>query len=147
MNHNTFSPIVMRAKVTEQLLQSLPAEFTEEQFHKQVYKLRWGFKIPPMTWQVCCNYGFVVVVRTELTTYTEQEPIWIDVKGRKYTAKEMNLFSPCAIATLFDCPDFADRWISIYCLPYHDESVEHSCERNIFRFDEEKFKLYLEENA
>lgn len=147
MYRNTFSHTVPTmfalAKVTEQFLQSLPAEFTKKQFDE----LRNGCKGHPLSLQTCRDYGFVVVVRTEPTTYTKEESVWIDAKGRKYSEKEMRLFDRKTIATLFNRPTYASQWESIYSLPYNDEPVEHPCERNIFRFNEERFKRFLEENA
>lgn len=147
MYRNTFSHSVPTmfalAKATEQFLQSLPAEFTKKQFDE----LRKSCKEHPLSLQTCRDYGFIVVARTEPATYTKEESVWVDVKGRKYSEEEMALFDRRAIATLFDRPDYVERWGSIYCLPYHDEPVEHVCERNIFRFNVEKFKRFLEENA
>ena len=147
MYRNTFSHSVPTmfalAKVTEQFLQSLPAEFTKKQFDE----LRKSCQEHPLSLQTCRDYGFIVVVRTEPTTYTKEESVWVDAKGRKYTYDEMNCMNRSTIATLFDRPDYADKWGSIYGLPYHDEAVEHPCERNIFRFNVEKFKRFLEENA
>ena len=147
MYRNTFSHSVPTmcalAKVTEQFLQSLPAEFTKKQFDE----LRKSCKEHPLSLQTCRDYGFIIVARTEPATYTKEESVWVDVKGRKYSEEEMALFDRRAIATLFDRPDYVDRWGSIYTLPYHEEAVEHPCERNIFRFNVEKFKRFLEENA
>lgn len=147
MYRNTFSHSVPTmfalAKATEQFLQSLPAEFTKKQFDE----LRKSCKEHPLSLQTCRDYGFIVVARTEPATYTKEESVWVDVKGRKYSEEEMALFDRRAIATLFDRPDYVDRWGSIYTLPYHEEPVEHACERNIFRFNVEKFKRFLEENA
>ena len=147
MYRNTFSHTVPTmfalAKVTEQFLQSLPAEFTKKQFDE----LRKSCKEHPLSLQTCREYGFVVVVRTEPATYTKEDTVWVDVKGRKYTEEEMELFDRKTIATLFDRPDYVERWGSIYYLPYHYEPVEHPCERNIFCFNVEKFKRFLEENA
>lgn len=147
MYRNTFSHTVPTmfalAKVTEQFLQSLPTEFTKKQFDE----LRKSCKEHPLSLQTCREYGFIVVARTEPATYTKEESVWVDVKGRKYSEEEMALFDRRAIATLFDRPDYVDRWGSIYTLPYHEEPVEHACERNIFRFNVEKFKRFLVENA
>lgn len=147
MYRNTFSHTVPTmfalAKVTEQFLQSLPTEFTKKQFDE----LRKSCKEHPLSLQTCREYGFIVVARTEPATYTKEESVWVDVKGRKYSEEEMALFDRRAIATLFDRPDYVDRWGSIYTLPYHEEPVEHACERNIFRFNVDKFKRFLEENA
>lgn len=147
MYRNTFSHTVPTmfalAKVTEQFLQSLPTEFTKKQFDE----LRKSCKEHPLSLQTCREYGFIVVARTEPATYTKEESVWVDVKGRKYSEEEMALFDRRAIATLFDRPDYVDRWGSIYTLPYHEEPVEHACERNIFRFNVEKFKRFLAENA
>ena len=131
------------AKVTEQFLQSLPTEFTKKQFDE----LRKGCKEHPLSLQTCRDYGFVVIARTEPATYTKEESVWVDAKGRKYSEEEMRAFDRRAIATLFNRPDYYSEWGSIYGLPYHDEPVEHPCERNIFRFNVEKFKRFLEENA
>jgi hypothetical protein len=131
------------AQVTEQFLQSLPAEFTKKDFDSA----RKVFDGHPLSLQTCRDYGFVVISRTEPTTYTKEESVWVDVKGRKYNEEEMELFDRRAIANLFDRPDYVSKWGSIYSLPYHDEPVEHACERNIFRFNVEKFKRFLEENA
>ena len=147
MYRNTFSHSVPTmfalAKVTEQFLQSLPAEFTKKQFDE----LRKSCKEHPLSLQTCRDYGFVVVARTEPATYTKEESVWVDVKGRKYTQEEMGLFDRRTIATLFNRPDYADRWGSIYTLPYQDEAVERPCVRNIFAFNAERFKRFLEENA
>ena len=147
MYRNTFSHSVPTmfalAKATEQFLQSLPAEFTKKQFDE----LRKSCKEHPLSMQTCRDYGFVVVARTEPATYTKEESVWVDVKGRKYNEEEMALFDRRAIATLFNCPNYVERWGSIYTLPYHEEPVEHPCERNIFRFNVEKFKRFLAENA
>ena len=147
MYRNTFSHTVPTmfalAKTTEEFLQSLPAEFTKKQFDE----LRKSCKEHPLSLQTCRDYGFVIIARTEPATYTKQESVWVDVKGRKYSEEEMELFDRRAIATLFDRPDYVSKWGSIYSLPYHDEAVEHPCERNIFRFNVEKFKRFLEENA
>lgn len=147
MYRNTFSHTVPTmfalAKVTEQFLQNLPAEFTKKQFDE----LRKSCKEHPLSLQTCREYGFIVVARTEPATYTKEESVWVDVKGRKYSEEEMALFDRRAIATLFDRPDYVDRWGSIYTLPYHEELVEHACERNIFRFNVDKFKRFLAENA
>ena len=147
MYRNTFShsvpTIFALAKETEQILQSLPAEITKKQFDE----LRKSCKEHPLSLQTCRDYGFIIVARTEPATYTKEESVWVDVKGRKYSEEEMALFDRRAIATLFDRPDYVDRWGSIYTLPYHEEAVEHPCERNIFRFNVEKFKRFLEENT
>ena len=147
MYRNTFSHTVPTmfalAKVTEQFLQSLPTEFTKKQFDE----LRKSCKEHPLSLQTCREYGFIVVARTEPATYTKEESVWVDVKDRKYSEEEMALFDRRAIATLFDRPDYVDRWGSIYTLPYHEEPVEHACERNIFRFNVDKFKRFLAENA
>lgn len=147
MYRNTFSHTVPTmfalAKVTEQFLQSLPAEFTKKQFEE----LRKSCKEHPLSLQTCRDYGFVVVARTEPATYTKKESVWTDPKGRKYTLDEMHDLGCKAIATLFDRPDYADSWWSMYKLPNEEMMVEHPCERNIFRFNAEKFKRFLEENA
>ena len=147
MYRNTFSHSVptmfVLAKVTEQFLQSLPAEFTKKQFDE----LRKSCKEHPLSLQTCRDYGFVVVSRTEPATYTKDETVWIDSKGRRYGIDEMRLFDRKTIAFLFDCPQYKDNWMSLYCLPNEEVPVEHPCERNIFRFNVEKFKRFLEENA
>jgi hypothetical protein len=131
------------AKVTEQFLQSLPAEFTKKQFDE----LRKSCKEHPLSLQTCRDYGFVVIARTEPATYTKEESVWTDPKGRKYTYDEMNALGRRAVATLFDRSDYADTWMSMYQLPNEVMTVEHPCERNIFCFNVEKFKRFLEENA
>ena len=131
------------AKTTEDFLSHLPAEFTKKDFEAA----RKMFVGHPLSLQSCRDYGFVVVVRTEPATYTRQEPIWVDAKGRKYTYDEMRSMNNNAIATLFNRPDLTGPWISIYDLPYNDEDVEYPCERNIFCFNAEKFKRFLEENT
>lgn len=141
-SHNVPSMFAL-SKVTEQFLQSLPAEFTKKEFDA----LRKACPDHPLSLQTCRDYGFVVVVRTEPATYTKEESVWIDTKGRKFTYDEMNCMDRQTIATLFDCPKYANTWMSLYCLPYTDVPVEHPCERNIFAFNAEKFKRFLEENA
>ena len=131
------------AKVTEQFLQSLPAEFTKKQFDE----LRKSCKEHPLSLQTCRDYGFVVVSRTEPATYTKDETVWIDSKGRRYGIDEMRLFDSKTIAFLFDSPQYKDNWMSLYCLPNEEVPMEHPCERNIFAFNAEKFKRFLEENA
>ena len=147
MYRNTFSHSVPTmfalAKITEQFLQSLPAEFTKKQFDE----LRKSCKEHPLSLQTCRDYGFVVVARTEPATYTKEESVWTDPKGREYTCDEMHGLSRKAIAILFNRPDYADSWMSMYQLPNEETMVEHPCERNIFRFNVEKFKRFLEENA
>lgn len=131
------------SKVTEQFLQSLPAEFTKKEFDA----LRNVCKEHPLSLQTCREYGFIVVVRTEPATYTKEESVWIDTKGRKFTYDEMNCMDRNTIATLFDCPEYATSWISLYRLPNEDVPVEYPCERNIFAVNWTKFKRFLEENA
>jgi hypothetical protein len=131
------------AKATEEFLQSLPAEFTKKDF-ESARKLFAGH---PLSLQTCRDYGFVVVVRTEPATYTKDETVWIDSKGRRYEIDEMRLFDRKTIASLFDCPQYKDNWMSLYCLPNEEVPMEHPCVRNIFRFNVEKFKRFLEENA
>lgn len=147
MSRKTFSHTVSTmfalAKVTEQFLQNLPAEFTKKQFDE----LRKACPDHPLSLQTCRNYGFIVVVRTEPVTYTKKECVWVDAKGRKYSIEEMVRLDSRDIAMLFDRPNYVSKWGSIYELPYIEEPVEHSCERNIFAFDVEKFKYFLEENA
>ena len=147
MYRNTFSHSVPTmfalAKATEQFLQSLPAEFTKKQFDE----LRKSCKEHPLSLQTCRDYGFVVVARTEPATYSKEETVWIDPKGRRYEIDEMHMLDRRAIATLFDCPQYKDNWMSLHCLPTEEVMVEHPCERNIFRFNVEKFKRFLEENA
>ena len=144
---NTFSHTVRTmfalAKTTEEFLQSLPAEFTKKDF-ESARKLFAGH---PLSLQTCRDYGFVVVVRTEPATYTKDETVWIDSKGRRYEIDEMRLFDRKTIASLFDCPQYKDNWMSLYCLPNEEVPMEHPCVRNIFRFNVEKFKRFLEENA
>ena len=147
MYRNTFSHSVPTmfalAKATEQFLQSLPAEFTKKQFDE----LRKSCKEHPLSLQTCRDYGFVVVARTEPATYSKEETVWTDPKGRKYTVDEMYDLDRKEIAILFNRPDYADNWMSMYLLPNEKTMVEHPCERNIFRFNVEKFKRFLEENA
>lgn len=131
------------SKVTEQFLQSLPAEFTKKEFDA----LRKTCPDHPLSLQTCRDYDFVVVVRTEPATYTKEESVWIDTKGRKFTYDEMNCMDRNTIATLFDCPEYATSWISLYRLPNEDVPVEYPCERNIFAVNWTKFKRFLEENA
>lgn len=143
-SHNVPSMFAL-SKVTEQLLQKLPAEFTKKEFDA----LRKTF-LPdhPLSLQTCRDYGFVVVARTEPATYTTMETVWIDTKGRRYDIDEMHLLDRKAIATLFQSPDYkSNTWMSMYQLPNEEVPVEHLCERNIFRFDVAKFKRFLEENA
>lgn len=141
--HNV-STMFALSKVTEQFLQSLPAEFTKKQFDE----LRKACPDHPLSLQTCREYGFVVVVRTEPATYTKEETVWIDPKGRRYEVDEMHLLDRRAIATLFNCPDYRNNtWMSMYQLPNEEVPVEHPCERNIFAFNAEKFKRFLEENA
>lgn len=142
-SHNVKSMIAL-ASTTEQFLASLPAEFSKKEFEALRKNLR---NKHPLSLQTCRDYGFVVVVRTEPATYTKEESVWVDAKGRKYTFDEMTCMNRSTIAALFNRPDYADKWGSIYGLPYQDELVEHPCIRNIFRFDAEKFKRFLEENA
>ena len=59
----------------------------------------------------------------------------------------MHGLSRKAIAILFNRPDYADSCMSMYQLPNEETMVEHPCERNIFRFNVEKFKRFLQENA
>lgn len=147
MSRNTFSHSVHTmfalAKATEQFLHSLPTEFTKKQFDE----LRKGYNGHPLSLQTCRDYGFIVVARTEPATYTKEENVWVDAKGRKYSEEEMKLFDRRTIATLFNRPDYVDNWAFMYTLPHHEEPVEHSTERNIFRFNAEKFKRFLEKNA
>lgn len=147
MYRNTFSHTVPTmfalARATEQFLQSLPAEFTKKQFDE----LRKACPDHPLSLQTCRAYGFIVVVRTEPTTYTREESVWIDVKGRKFTRDEMDVMDRKTIATLFNCPQFTQNWMSLYCLPYEDMPMEHSGERNIFTVNTEKFKCFFEKNA
>lgn len=132
------------SKVTEQFLLSLPAEFSKKEFDA----LRKSFEGHPLSLQTCRDYGFVVVARTEPATYTTMETVWIDTKGRRYDIDEMHLLDRKAIATLFQSPDYkSNTWMSMYQLPNEEVPVEHPCERNIFRFDVEKFKRFLRENA
>lgn len=131
------------SKVTEQFLQSLPAEFTKKEFDE----LRKACTDHPLSLQTCRDYGFIVVIRTEPATYTKEETVWVDTKGRKYTYDEMNCMNKKAIATLFNCPEYATSWMSLYRLQNEEVEVEHPCVRNIFTFNEEKFKRFLRENA
>ena len=105
MYRNTFSHSVPTmfalAKVTEQFLQNLPAEFTKKQFDE----LRKSCKEHPLSLQTCRDYGFVIVARTEPATYTKKESVWVDAKGRKYTYDEMNCMNRSTITVLFDRPD------------------------------------------
>lgn len=135
--------MVALAKTTKDFLSSLPAEFTKKEFET----LRNAFEGHPLCLQTCREYGFIVVARTEPATYTKQESVWIDTKGRRYTYDEMQCMNREAIAVLFDCPSYATNWMSLYRLPNEEVPVEHPCERNIFRFNEEKFKRFLAENA
>ena len=131
------------SKVTEQFLLSLPAEFTKKEFEA----LRKSFEGHPLSLQTCREYGFIVIARTEPATYTKEETVWVDAKGRKYTYDEMDAMDRRTIAMLFDCPKYATEWVSLYRLPNEEIMVEHPCERNIFRFNVEKFKRFLRENA
>lgn len=142
-SHNVKSMVAL-ASVTEQFLASLPAEFTKKEFEALRKSLRHKH---PLSLQTCRDYGFVVVVRTEPSTYTKEESVWVDTKGRQFTYDEMNCMDRNTIATLFDCPKYAQSWMSLYCLPYQDIPVQHDCVRNIFRVDMEKFKRFLAENA
>ena len=115
MYRNTFSHTVPTmfalAKVTEQFLQSLPAEFTKKQFDE----LRKSCKEHPLSLQTCREYGFVIVARTEPATYTKEESVWVDVKGRKYNEEEMIILAKQkmavqkALSRLADVID--DLWI------------------------------------
>ena len=131
------------SKVTEQFLLSLPTEFTKKEFEA----LRKSFEGHPLSLQTCREYGFIVIARTEPATYAKEETVWVDTKGRKYTYDEMDVMDRRTIAMLFDCPKYATEWVSLYRLPNEEITVEHPCERNIFRFNVEKFKRFLEENA
>lgn len=142
-SHNVKSMVAL-ARVTEQFLASLPAEFSKKEFEAARKTLE---NQHPLSLQTCRDYGFVVVIRTEPATYTKEESVWVDTKGRQFTYDEMNCMDRNTIATLFDCPKYAQTWMSLYCLPYKDIPVEHPCERNIFGVDMVKFKRFLEENA
>ena len=135
--------MVALSKVTEQFLNSLPAEFTKKEFQTA----RNAFKGHPLRLQTCRDYGFVVVSRTEPATYSREETVWTDARGREFTYDEITRMDRATIAVLFDCPAYARQWMSLYQLPNKDVVVEHPCERNIFRFNVEKFKRFLEENA
>lgn len=142
-SHNVKSMVAL-ASVTERFLASLPAEFTKKEFEALRKSLRHEH---PLALQTCRDYGFVVVARTEPATYTKEESVWVDTKGRQFTYDEMQCMDRNTIATLFDCPKYAQSWMSLYCLPYQDIPVQHDCVRNIFRVDMEKFKRFLAENA
>ena len=132
------------AKETEQFLANLPAEFSKKEFDEARKAL---FGKHPLSLQTCRDYGFVVVVRTEPATYRKIETIWTDTKGRQWEFDELTMMDRITVARLFNCPNYADRWASIYSLPNQEVEVEHPCVRNIFRFDVEKFKRFLKENA
>jgi hypothetical protein len=132
------------ARETEQFLASLPAEFSKREFDEARKAL---FGKHPLSLQTCRDYGFVVVVRTEPASYRKIETVWTDTKGRQWDIDEITMMDRFVVARLFNCPDYTDRWASVYSLPNKEVEVEHPCERNIFRFDVEKFKRFLRENA
>lgn len=142
-SHNVNSMFAL-ARETEQFLASLPAEFSKREFDEARKAL---FGKHPLSLQTCRDYGFVVVVRTEPATYRKIETIWTDTKGRQWEFDELTMMDKITVARLFNRPDFTDRWVSIYSLPNQEVEVEHPCVRNIFRFDVEKFKRFLRENA
>ena len=142
-SHNVNSMFAL-ARETEQFLASLPAEFSKKEFDAARKAL---FGKHPLSLQTCRDYGFVVVVRTEPATYTKTETVWTDTKGRQWDIDEITMMDRFVVARLFNCPDYTDRWASVYSLPNQEVEVEHPCERNIFRFDAEKFKRFLRENA
>ena len=133
------------ARVTEQLLQSLPTEFTKKQFDA----MRKACDGHPLSLQTCRNYGFITLVREEPTdtTYTTRDTVWIDSKGRKYNYDEMHAFDRRAIALLFECPEYEGRYMSLYELPNEDVEIENPCTRNVYTFNADKFKRFLEGNA
>ena len=143
-SHNV-STMFALARVTKQFLQSLPTEFTKKQFDE----MRKDCKDHPLSLQICRDYGFITVIRTEPTTktYTTHETIWTDSKGRKYDYDEMHEFGHRTIAMLFNRPEFDQYHMSIYQLPHEDAKIEHPCVRNIYTFNAEKFADFVWENA
>ena len=142
-SHDVKSMVAL-ARVTEQFLASLPAEFSKKEFEAARKALE---NQHPLSLQTCRNYGFITVVRTEPATYSKEETVWVDIKGREYTYDEMHTMDRKTIAMLFNFPKFAIEWVSLYHLPNKEMMVEHPCERNIFRCDMAKFKRFLRENA
>jgi hypothetical protein len=133
------------AKVTEQLLRSLPTEFTKKQFDA----MRKACDGHPLSLQTCRDYGFVTLVREEPTdtTYTTRDTVWIDSKGRRYEWDEMYAFDRKTIAMLFECPEYERRPMPLFELPNEDVEIKHPCTRNIYTFNADKFKCFLEGNA
>lgn len=138
-SHNIFTMLRFTAD-TELLLHTLPEEFNKKEFEA----IRKGIEGHPISLQRARDLGIIKVVREEPATYTKEEELWTDPKGRQYNRDEMYSLGVSGIAALFDCCRYEGVYQALRNIPSEDKEVEYPTYRNIFRVDMERFKAYCE---
>lgn len=137
---HTASTMLRFSADSERLFNTLPQEFSKKEFES----IRKGIDGHPISLQVARDLGIVKVVREEPATYTKEEEIWTDPKGRKYSRDEMYGMGVTGIAALFDCCRYESVYQALRHIASVWEEIEYPTYRNIFRVDMEKFKAYCE---
>lgn len=146
MYRNTFAhtvpTMVALSETTQHLFGSLPAEFTKKEFEaaRKLYK---GRNEHPLSLEVCREYGLVVVVRTEPTTYTRETEVWTNpVTGEKYDYEGLCDNWSKKLAREFGVTYSPSRFTP-YALPSEYAEIEQPAYRNIFAVNAEKVKAFF----
>lgn len=139
MSHTTSSMFALPT-ATNNLFNMLPKEFTKKEFDAARASMK---NARPLSLSTCREYGFVVLVRTEPTTYKTKEGVWVNpVTNERYTENELERKWSIELAEQFGVAYTPTP--QVWRLPYSLVEVEKPCVRNIFTVNLEKFQKFLD---
>ena len=125
---------------TLKLFSSLPKEFTAQEFQKVYESQKKPYSLCLSTYR---KYGIVVTVRTEPTTYTTTETIYINpITKQEYTAEALRQAWSDDLAQQFGVPTRL-FWSNLLYKHGEERVVKKEGYRNIYAVCEEKLKAFL----
>ena len=138
-SHNVNSMFALPT-ATLALFNALPQEFTKKDFDTMRESMK---NAHPLSLPTCRKYGFIIVVRTEPTTYTIEEDIWTNpITNEQYNFNTLVDNWSIKLAEQFGV-DYERS--CFYLLPHSLVKVVKPCTRNIFTVDFKKFQKFLNE--
>ena len=142
MSHTTSSMFALPT-ATNNLFNMLPKEFTKKDFETVRDSMK---NAHPLSLSTSRKYGFIVIVRTEPTTYKTREEVWVNpVTNERYTENELRRKWSIELAEQFGVTYTpTPRMIR---LPHFLTEVDKPCIRNIFTVNFEKFQEFLNKNS
>ena len=142
MSHTTSSMFALPT-ATNNLFNMLPKEFTKKDFETVRDSMK---NDHPLSLSTSRKYGFIVIVRTEPTTYKTREEVWVNpVTNERYTENELRRKWSIELAEQFGVTYTpTPRMIR---LPHFLTEVDKPCIRNIFTVNFEKFQEFLNKNS